>query len=60
MEELFYLPNDPGQQKNVLAKHPEEAKRLHAALLQLIAETGVEPELAATYQRLPGDNYHLS
>ena len=60
VEELFYLPDDPDQQKNVLAEHPEEAKRLHAALLQLIAESGVDAELAATYQRPPGDNYHLS
>ena len=60
VEELFYLPDDPDQQQNVLTEHPQEAKRLHAALLQLIAEAGVEAELAATYQRPPGDNYHLS
>jgi arylsulfatase A-like enzyme len=59
VEELFYLPNDPGQEKNVLASHPDEAKRLHAALLDLIAEADVEPEMAATYQRSPGENYHL-
>ncbi len=59
VEELFYLPEDPGQERNVLATYPAEAKRLHAALLDLIAEADVDPELAATYQRPPGENYHL-
>ena len=59
VEELFYLPDDPGQESNVLEAHPDEAKRLHAALLDLIAQADVDPELAATYQRPPGENYHL-
>ena len=59
VEELFYLPEDPGQEHNVLAAYPAEAQRLHVELLDLIAEADVDPELAATYQRLPGENYHF-
>ena len=60
VDELFYMPDDPGQEKNVIAEHAEEAKRLHRALLDLIAGTDVEPEIAGTYEALPGDNYHLT
>ena len=59
VEELFYLPDDPGQEQNVLGDYPAEAQRLHTALLDLITEADVDPELAATYQRPPGENYHF-
>ena len=59
VDELLYLPDDPGQENNVLDVRPEEAKRLHGALRDLIAQTDVEAELAAAYQPPPGDNYHL-
>jgi arylsulfatase A-like enzyme len=59
VEELFYMPDDPEQGRNVLAEYPEQAKRLHAALLDLIERTDVDPEIARTYQRPPGENYHL-
>ena len=59
VDELFYLPDDPEQANNVLDAHTDEAERLHRALRDLIIRTDVEPELAATYQPPPGDNYHL-
>jgi arylsulfatase A-like enzyme len=59
VEELFYMPDDPGQEKNVLAQNLEHAQRLHKALLELIDTTDVEAEIARTYQRPPGENYHL-
>ena len=59
VDELFHMPDDPGQEKNVIGKHPEKAKWLHRALLELIADCDVEPAIAETYRPLPGDNYHL-
>jgi len=54
VDELFYLPDDPGQQNNVLDANLDEAKRLHQALLDLIAETDVDPDIAVTYKSVPG------
>jgi arylsulfatase A-like enzyme len=54
VDELFYLPDDPAQAKNVIGQHPEEAKRLHQALLDLIGDTDVDPNIASTYAPLPG------
>ena len=59
VDELFHMPDDPGQERNVIEQHPEIARRLHQALLELIAECDVDPALAKTYLPLPGDNYHL-
>ncbi|NKB69924.1 MAG: sulfatase-like hydrolase/transferase [Candidatus Latescibacteria bacterium] len=55
VDELFHMPTDPGQETNVLATHPQEARRLHAALVELVEATATEPALAATYQPLPGE-----
>ncbi|MBT4138755.1 MAG: sulfatase [Candidatus Latescibacteria bacterium] len=57
VDELFYMPDDPGQEKNVIGAHPEEAKRLYLALLDLIAETGTDAEIAKTYQPEAGNQY---
>jgi arylsulfatase A-like enzyme len=55
VDELFHLPDDPGQAKNVISQHSDEAKRLHRSLLDLIRETDVDPSIAATYQSAPGE-----
>ena len=57
VDELFYMPEDPGQENNVIADHPEEARRLHDALRQLIEDTETDPEIAKTYLPAPGDQY---
>ena len=57
VDELFNMSDDPGQDKNVIADHPEEAKRLHKALLELIEMADTDPEIAKTYQPEPGDQY---
>jgi arylsulfatase A-like enzyme len=54
VDELFYMPDDPGQEHNVLAANPEVALRLHGALLELVEETATDAALAATYQAAPG------
>lgn len=54
VDELFYLPDDPGELHNVIDRHPEQAARMHAALLQLIAQTDVDPAIAVTYRPAPG------
>ena len=59
VDELFYMPNDPEQKRCVLAEHPADAKRLHEALLALVEETDADANIAQTYRRLPGENYHL-
>ena len=57
VDELFYMPEDSGQENNVIAEHPEEARRLHRALLELIEDTETDPEIARTYLPAPGDQY---
>jgi arylsulfatase A-like enzyme len=42
--ELFYLPNDPYCNKNVLADHPHEAQRLHAEFVRFLEESSVPEE----------------
>jgi arylsulfatase A-like enzyme len=54
IDELFDLTVDPDQAHNVLAEHPDEAQRLHRALLDLIAESDVDPQIARTYEAPPG------
>ena len=52
-DEMFYLPDDPGQERNLLARNPEKARELHGALLDLITQTATDPEIASTYKPLP-------
>jgi len=52
-DELFYMPDDPDQQNNLLDAHHVEAQRLHQALLDLITETDTDPAIAETYQPMP-------
>jgi len=52
-DELFYLPNDPGQEHNVLAENPDEGRRLHSVILNLIAQTDTDPAIAGTYKNSP-------
>lgn len=54
VDELFDLQTDPDQERNVIADHPKEARRLHARLLDLIEESDVDPAIARTYEPLPG------
>lgn len=54
VDELFYMPDDPHQEENVLATHPAEAARLHRALLELVELGDTVAEIAATYKPAPG------
>lgn len=54
VDELFDLRVDPDQSNNVLHEHPQEAARLHAALLELIELGETDAEIARTYEPLPG------
>ena len=56
VDELFHLVDDPGQTNNVIGQHPEVARRLHQALLDLIGETDVDEDIASTYASLPGES----
>ena len=57
VDELFHMPDDPGQEHNLLSIHPDEAVRLHRALLDLIESTDTDPAIAETYRPLPGQRY---
>ena len=57
VDELFHLTADPAQEHNVIREHPEEASRLHRALLDLVASADTDPTIAATYEPLPGERY---
>jgi len=45
--ELYYLPDDPGQQRNVASEQPDVVSRLHAQYVQLLEQTGAAPEILA-------------
>ena len=36
--ELYHLPSDPNQEKNVIKEHPEEAKELYSYLIKFMRE----------------------
>jgi len=42
--ELYHLPSDPGQTKNVLAEHPDVAARLHEEHVRVLEELGTPEE----------------
>lgn len=43
--ELFYLPDDPGQERNLIGSQPEVARELHGRLLSFFEEIGAPEEL---------------
>jgi arylsulfatase A-like enzyme len=43
--ELYHLPSDPDQHKNVIKKYPEVAKKLHAHFIDFLRETKTGEEL---------------
>ena len=49
---LFNLKNDPGQEKNVISRHPEVAKELHHYLLEFMKEKQVPEQYQATRRTL--------
>jgi arylsulfatase A-like enzyme len=38
--ELYHLTEDPGQERNVIAAHPEIARQMHAAFVEFMQEVG--------------------
>jgi arylsulfatase A-like enzyme len=42
--ELYHLPSDPGEERNVIKEHPEIAKRLHADFVKFLKEKKVSQE----------------
>ena len=52
-DELFYLPEDPDQERNLLGEHPDQAQRLHSILLELIESTDTDHAIAETYGNAP-------
>jgi arylsulfatase A-like enzyme len=47
--ELYHLPSDPAQERNVVAAHPDVARRLHAAFVDFLAEAGAPAERVRLY-----------
>jgi len=43
--ELYHLPSDPKQEKNVISQHPEVARDLHQLLVKFMHETNVAQHL---------------
>jgi arylsulfatase A-like enzyme len=41
LSELFHLPSDPGQQKNIITENPDKARELHQMLIQYMKETNI-------------------
>jgi arylsulfatase A-like enzyme len=52
--ELYHLPSDPAQQRNVFAQHRDEAKRLHEAYIALLESLGTNEEFVARRRDLAG------
>lgn len=45
LSELYHLPSDPKQEKNVINEHPGVARELHQLLVKFMRETNVPPRL---------------
>jgi arylsulfatase A-like enzyme len=45
LSELFHLLSDPGQEKNVIAQHPDVARELHQLLVKFMHQTNLSPHL---------------
>jgi arylsulfatase A-like enzyme len=43
--ELYHLPSDPDQKRNVIKQHPEVAKKLHSKFVKFLKEKNVAKEL---------------
>jgi hypothetical protein len=50
--ELFHLPSDPRQEKNVIGSHPGVAGDHHRMLLEFLAETRVPAPLVEPRREL--------
>ena len=46
MSELYHLPSDPGQSRNVISENVETAREVHAFLVKFMTDTGVAEALA--------------
>ena len=51
--ELFHLPDDPAQERDLARSAREQARRLHALHLDLLAYAGVRSDVLALRNRLP-------
>ena len=45
LSELYHLPSDPKQGKNVINEHPDIARELHQLLIDFMRETNVASRL---------------
>ncbi len=43
--ELYHLPSDPGQTRNVIGEKADVAKELHGLLVRFMKETNLAPHL---------------
>jgi hypothetical protein len=43
--ELYHLPSDPKQEKNIIHERPEMAREIHQRLIEFMEETNVLPTL---------------
>lgn len=50
--ELYHLPSDPGQKRNVLAERPDIARRLHASHVRFLEELSTPEEFLAHRREL--------
>ncbi len=48
--ELFDLPNDPNQERNVIKEEPETAARLHEAVLEFLRKHEAPPQILTAYE----------
>jgi len=48
--ELYHLPDDPGQTRNLIAERPEVAAELHRRLIAFLEEHGADPQRIARYR----------
>lgn len=47
--ELYHLPSDPRQERDVIGNHPDVADRLHRAFVEFLADSGATPERIRLY-----------
>ncbi len=50
--ELYYLPDDPDQSKNILSKNKQKAKQIHSEFIKFLKETKTDEKIVSMWSEL--------
>ena len=52
--ELYYLPDDPRQKKNIFFSHKEKAKQIHSKLIKFLTDAKTDEKIINMWSKLSG------